>query len=469
MNIDKSFIILLFGRLLQILITLFALRVSTTVLPESELGLVYFIVALQNFFVLFLISPVGQFFNRQTSLWFYSGVLKQCFFNHLVYMFFIAILSFIFIASIISVGFLELSLYLILLTSFLVFIQSLNQTIIPMLNMIEKRYAFVFFNLLTTVLCTVFSFLLVVYWSSTALGWLLGVAIGCLLTSLATYIWLNKYVKLESSYKYYDTHSLREVTKFALPIAFSTVLMWFLNSGYRVFIEGSFGLEYLALLGVGLAVSNQIFSAVESLATQYLMPILYRNIKDANESERLEYINDYVSWTFPIYISLAIFLSFSIEYIYPYLVSNKYHSAYIFAIYGVWIELFRVLTNVVSIIGQVEKKTSKIVLPYIFGVVFLIFFLVLIVFFDENFNVMYALVFSSAIVFLTMTIRMYAVQNFIYPVRKFFFLFLSVVPSVLYFSFLGEYIDFSIVGFFFLAVGGGGYMLGLILYFGKFK
>lgn len=468
-KINRDFLILLFGRVLQILITLLSLRISTTVMPESELGLVYFFVALQNFFVLFLISPVGQFFNRQTSMWFYSGVLKRSLFNHSVYMSCIAILSLVFMFFIKTINLLDLSIYLIFLASFLVFIQSLNQTIVPMLNMIEKRYAFVFFNLLTTILCTLFSFLLVTYWESTALSWMLGIAIGCVLTSLLTYVWLKEYVKLECSPKFDDINSIRDIARFSLPIAFSTVLMWFLNSGYRVFIEGSYGLQFLAVLGVGLAVSNQIFSAVESLVTQYLIPGLYRNIKDANESKRLEFINEYISSTFPIYISLAIFLSFSIEYIYPYLVASKYHSSFIFAVYGVWIELFRVLTNIVSVVSQVEKKTSKTVLPYVVGVMFLALSLVVNDLYNNYLNIMYFLIFSALIVFVIMTNRMYTLQKIGYPLKKILIIVTSVIPSALYFSYLGSSIDVSFNGFFLLSFGGSIYLLSLILFLGKCK
>jgi O-antigen/teichoic acid export membrane protein len=469
MRIDRDFIVLLSGRLLQILITLFSLRISTTIMPESELGLVYFIIALQNFFVLFLISPVGQYFNRQTSMWFFSGILKRCLFNHSVYIFLIATFSFVFLVISKLIGFLELSLYLISVTSFLVFIQSLNQTIIPMLNMIEKRYAFVFFNLFTTVFCTAFSFFLIVYWSSTALSWLLGIALGCGVSSIITYIWLRRYVELDSSPRENNIHNIKNIAKFALPIAFSTVLMWFINSGYRIFIEDSFGLEYLAILGVGLAVSSQIISAVESLVAQYLIPVLYRNITDANYNERTVFINQYISSAFPIYISLAIFLTFSIENIYPYLVSNKYHSFYMIAIYGVWIELFRVLTNVVSIVSQIEKKTSKTVLPYVVGTFFLALSLALNNYYDNYFDVMYFLIISSLIVFLVMAFRMYTLQNFSYPISKFLLVVFSVLPCALYFSCLSSSIDVSISGFFLLSIGVGIYLLGLMLYFGKFK
>ena len=50
LKINNNFKVLLAGRLLQIVITLCALRISTTILPQIELGFVYYIITVQSFF-----------------------------------------------------------------------------------------------------------------------------------------------------------------------------------------------------------------------------------------------------------------------------------------------------------------------------------------------------------------------------------------------------------------------------------
>ncbi|KJF99856.1 hypothetical protein UB34_00020 [Photobacterium leiognathi] len=84
----NDFVILLLGRIIQIGIVLISLRVSTTVLPESELGSIYYLTTLQGLFSLFLINPVGQYFNRNTNKWFSNGVIVKCFTNQVKYIFF---------------------------------------------------------------------------------------------------------------------------------------------------------------------------------------------------------------------------------------------------------------------------------------------------------------------------------------------------------------------------------------------
>ena len=59
--------------------------------------------------------------------------------------------------------------------------------------------------------------------------------------------------------------------------------MWFLNSGYRMIVEKMYGLEFLAFLGVGLAVSSQVFAIAESLLTQYFIPELYKNSENSTK------------------------------------------------------------------------------------------------------------------------------------------------------------------------------------------
>ena len=325
LNVNRDFIILLFGRLAQILITLVSLRVSTTMMADSELGLVYFVIAIQAFFVFSFISPVGQYFNRQTNSWFVSGVLKKYLFNHSLYVFLVALVAFLFLILARELGFLDLSVYLIFIVSCLILFQSLNQTIIPMFNMIENRYAFVIFSLLTAGFSAFFSWLLLFYWNNVASSWLMGVVFGNLIVNLSAFLWMNLYVKEIEKTVQQRSNNINRVVAFALPIALSTLFMWFLGSGYRILIEHTYGLSFLAALGVGFAVSGQLFATAESLLTQYLTPALYRNVSNTSKHKRMTYLNKYISVAVPTYISLAIFLTFSVKYIFPFLVADKYH------------------------------------------------------------------------------------------------------------------------------------------------
>lgn len=468
-RVYRDFILLLFGRLLQIAITLFTLRISTSIMNESELGLSYLMIAIQTFFALFLINPVGQYFNRQTNSWFISGALNSCLLNQSLYVFFISMISFVSLIIARVFGVLDLSISLILIISALVFSQSLNQTIIPMLNMIGRRYAFVFFNLFTALLCAACSFTLLLYWSNNASSWLMGIVVGCMVANACALLWVRGNVKLVKSTGVNVDRNIRKILLFALPIAFSTLFMWFLGSGYRVLVDNYYGLEFLAVLGVGVAVSSQIFSVIESLLSQYLIPSLYRNVDNVSKDLRLKFLNQYISTVIPIYVSLAIFLTFSIEYIFSFLVAEKYYSSYMFAVYAVWVELFRVLTNVFSITGQIEKVTSRTILPYVAGAVFLASIFTLNYYLKLEMDVMHLLIASNAIVLVYMGVKMNSLQRFSLPIKNISIFGISATPSVLFFMWANIPQVASIKSFILLCIGALIYLLGFMFSLGKLK
>lgn len=119
-NINYDLIILLSGRLLQAFITLITLRVLTTVLPKSELGLVYYIITIQTFYSLFLINPVGQYFNRNTIAWYENGRLMNHLKMQLLYVATIAIGAFFTLFIIDYLNYANFSFVDILLISFLI-------------------------------------------------------------------------------------------------------------------------------------------------------------------------------------------------------------------------------------------------------------------------------------------------------------------------------------------------------------
>lgn len=471
LKINKDFLILLTGRLLQIVTTLFSLRISSSLMPESELGLVYYIVAVQSFFSLFLINPVGQYFNRHTNRWYKEGIIYSCFKKQCYFIFVVAIAALLILTIFHYLNLIELSFKLILIGCGLIFSQSLNQTVIPALNMLNRRYAFVIFNLLTSILCAIISFSLLVFVKNNAESWLFGIVIGSMIINFFASRWFKiiakENVKIEDI-ENDQIDSLNIILLFTLPIAFSTFFMWFLGSGYRILIEQFNGLEFLAVLGIGMAVSSQIFAIAESLLMQYLLPTLYRNIEYSCESKRVELLNAYLSTVVPLYLSLALFLTFSIQHIFPFLVAEKYHSFYIYAIYGAWVELFRSLTNAFSITAQIEKKTGKTVYPYIIGAISLSSMLIIKEFLSVDINVMHLLIISNLVVLICMVINMLSYLPFKLPLKEVFSITLVVIPSLLYFNFINYDSDLSLGSFVYLTVGSGLYFVGLFFCFGRF-
>ena len=94
LNKDKSdFLIILVGKLLQVILMIVAIRVSTSLLEAKELGNIYIFTTIYTFFVLLLISPFGQYINRHTHQWHEQKLLLDSFGIYVLYLIGISIFS----------------------------------------------------------------------------------------------------------------------------------------------------------------------------------------------------------------------------------------------------------------------------------------------------------------------------------------------------------------------------------------
>ena len=173
--IKSDLLIITLGRLLQIAISLVALRLSTTLLSHEEMGKVYFAIAWYTFFVVFLISPAGHYVNRNTHRWYADGVVVEKIFNQLAYIFFVGLLFLCFAFFVRLVGFYDGTVSFLVVVFLLVVVTSFNQTVIPLLNMLGERKVFVFLNMVTALLSVAFSFVFMVSIKDDSLSWLFGI------------------------------------------------------------------------------------------------------------------------------------------------------------------------------------------------------------------------------------------------------------------------------------------------------
>jgi len=464
--VRKSFILLMAGRLLQIIATLVSLRLATTLLPQVELGKMYYIFSIQTLFAMFLINPVGQYFNRQINSWNDSGVLFQSLLRQVTYIFLVSAISLLVMVALSASGFVSVSLELSILISLLVFSQSLNQTVIYTLNMLGFRPSFVILSLLTAFSVVAFSYIGVTFCSLTVFGWISGIIAGNFIFAIVAVFYLRgkcNPVRAGAA----PSEGVNKILKFCLPIALATVFIWGLNPGYRLLVEKYYGLEYLAMLAVGLAIANQIFSTAESLITQLLIPPLYKSIESKNSAGRLLVINKYFSQVIPLYVSIALFCTFTVEYLLPFLVADEYHDVYRYSIYGCWIELFRVLGNVFSVISQVQKRTTLLILPYCIGsVLFGVSFYVSEVY-GWKWDVLHLLFGANFLTCAILAFIMRAEMKFTISMRSLFIIVLSTLPSVIFFNVVGAQREVSPQTVIYLMVGGGGYVIGLYIWYLK--
>jgi O-antigen/teichoic acid export membrane protein len=318
-----------------------------------------------------------------------------------------------------------------------VFFQSLNQFIIPLLNMLHYRLSFTILTVLTAFGIIVFGYLFVKLFGSTSENWLLGTVVSNTLFLIIGFFILKnrlneKFNGFFYSFKKITKEKIKTILVFVMPLSVATLFMWLQNSGYRILIEQNIGLEFLGFLGVGLAISGQVASTIESIVMQYFHPIYYKQITNATVEERKKAIESFINKALPIYFMLAIFLTFLAKYVVEILVDEKYYGVYIFTTFGIWIEFFRMSSNLFGNISQSEMNTKKFMTPYIIGslvTIILVYFSSSKV--DYEFYLPIALLIGGLFTMIVMYISMKKLIDFKIDFRLIFFSFLISIP---YFS-----------------------------------
>ncbi len=467
---DKSdFIFLLLGRILQIIVVLLSLRLATTLLEKEQLGVVYYFLTIQGFFSLFFINPSGQYFNRQTFNWLNTGKLSKNLLLQILFITIISVIALVFLFLLSVAEKIELDFFMCLFIALLIMALSTNQTVIPLLNMLGYRREFVILNLLTAICSLLFSYLTMLAFGFGYKAWVAGIIVSNLLFSvLAILFYFFKAQVISECLSSNEDSKLfgKEFWKFSIPISFATLFMWYMNTGFRINIKESLGLEYLAYIGVGLAISRQVFSVIESLVTQFLIPKLYRDIEGKEKKERELRFNNYFHLTLPIYISASCFLWVSNHNLLPFVVGEKYLDVSEIINLGVVIEFSRTMTNVLSLVCQIEKKTKLFFSAYIIPAFFL--FLALSFHDIDEHSLMCFLTLANVLSLVIMFFLARKMLSVKFPLAKVFVNFLYMIPVVLYFEFVNVDEKIDIHNFIYSTGGGLLYLALMYVYWKKY-
>lgn len=434
----SDFLIILIGKLLQVILLVVAIKISTTLLEPKEMGNIYIFTTIYTFFVLSLISPFGQYINRHTNQWYQEKSLLNNMGVYFLYLLSISLIAILIGYIMYHFGIsrdIVLYFFLSLLFLFILFL-TLNQTILPLLNMLHYRLSFTILTVLTAFGIIVFGYLFVNLFGNTAQNWLLGMVVSNIIfVIIGFYILKNRLNERFHGFSY----TFRKITKekiksiliFILPLSIATFFMWLQNSGYRILIEQNISLEFLGFLGVGLSISGQIASTIESIVMQYFHPIYYQQITNATIEYRKKAIESLINKVLPIYLMLAIFLTFLAKYVVQILVDEKYHGVYVFTAFGIWIEFFRMSANLFGNISQSEMNTKKFMIPYIMGsllTMFLVYLSTMSV--EYKFYLPFALVIGGFITTIFMYFSMKKLINFKINFKLIFLSFLISIPYI---------------------------------------
>jgi O-antigen/teichoic acid export membrane protein len=355
-------------------IALVSVRLFTSLLTKGEVGNIYLINSMFSFFGLALINPVGLYMNRKIHRWAEEGNILNRFAVFNLYLLSLALLSagVVFIANRYGKvgGTIDLNL-LVLFLMLSVYFTTWNQTIIPTLNLLNHRVSFVVFTLLTLGFGLLVSIVLVQSVAPTAVSWLTGQLIAQAVFALAALVYFNKVVRggvhLTAVRDVITRENLNNVLRFVFPLGCTTFFMWLQNQSYRIVIEKTIGVEFLALIGLGIGLAANVAQAAESLIQQLYLPGFYRDINTPDPTQRTAAWNAMAQLTIPVYISLTMMVSCVAPFLLHILASKKFGGAYVFVIYGAWIEFFRMTTGILTSVAHAEMQTKYLLRSYCFG------------------------------------------------------------------------------------------------------
>lgn len=400
---------------------LISIRLVTTLLTPSEIGNYYILFALMAFYNLVFMNPIETYINRNLILLKETNNLLNIIFVFLIWCVLIAFISIpisIFIYDKFEyIDNFEISVFLIFIFISLI-ISSLYRKIIFGLNILGYRKKFMIYFVLTLLVGLIISSLIVIFYNNNAISWSSGLLISeflFLFIIFKLFIQKNtlniRYIKDKLT-----KERLGKILWFSLPIGITTFLMWGQNTAYRLVVDYYYSSEILGVIAVGLAVSSAVFNAIQSIAMQYFNPIFLKNIHNATKDERTKAWNNMAKQIVPIYILAAFFTISMSQVLINILVDEKFHDVYIYTIFGVGIEFFRVMTNLLINVSQSEYKTYSTIKPYVVGFIMSLGLIIVVDFGTDYYMIPLVLSIAYSLVYLYMYISMKKILDIKYNI-----------------------------------------------------
>ena len=377
MALRTDFLWVLFGRVATALIALASLRIMTHLLEPKDYGIYALLVAFQGFCGLFLINPVGQHINRNTHAWWDDGTLLKRLVGYNAYILTISLG----IALVVVLWWLlypstdkniMAGMLAALAVSAMVYLGTWNGTFVYILNMLGFRGGSVAWMTTSTIVGLTCSTILA-YQYHTAMSWVLGQALGMAVGAIGAGMMLRRHqaARIPVSVVSVELPTLLDrqtIIRYCLPLAAATGFMWLQNTGYRFWVGGVWGVAELGILAIGLSISSQMWSIIESLAMQFLHPYFYRHITEAKtDLQTSAVLSDMVNVMWPLYAVFAGFNMLFASSLLMVLTDDRYHYAVSFVMLGTLIEFARCTTNLWSYAAQIQRRTTKVILPYGLG------------------------------------------------------------------------------------------------------
>lgn len=369
-------LIIILGRIAQIILVIITMRVATTFLPPAEMARVFLISSAVAFYASILLNPVGMFMNRRLYSWNATGRIGYYYNYFWMYLLFVGLVASVSMAILVSTNLLvfhtDLGWLLFLIFSSTL-ISTANQMVIPGLNLLGYRTWFIYLTLATTAGSLVVASILVIIIKPSAEYWLMGLLIGQLLIAFVGRSIFYKHIKppipKDEVAMGISKNHLKLLWNFAWPILISAVLIWAQTQSYRFFMESSLGLVQVGLFVAGYGISAGIIAAFESIFTTYLQPIFYKHVSREDVIEQGKAWTNYASAILPSLLLVWFLTVASAPELTRLLLDGEYRDSSHFVVWGAIAELARVANGIYGMVAHAKMNTKILLWPNVIGAV----------------------------------------------------------------------------------------------------
>jgi len=362
------------ARALQFVLLLVTLRIASSLLVPSEMGKLSILTATVSFFALLLINPVGMFINRRLYAWNERGDAFNYLYYFCIYVVGVSIFSMVVLyvltsSQTVDIGF-STDIYLTLVACSILF-GTLNQTVIPSLNIFGRPYWFGVLTLATTAIGLTIAFSVVHLFQRIAEWWFTGLLIGQVTVGAwGLYLLrqtLNPPTHLRRCLSPLHRPAIKGLLNFAWPISLAVSLGWIQSQSYRFIVEHSLGLHDLGLFAAGYGISAGLTAGFESMLTTHFQSIFYKQVNAETEGSADAAWRNYARSVLPS-IALTAFLIIGVApQLTDLLLSAEYSASYQYVLWGAGAEFFRITTAVFALFAHAKMMTKILVYPNLLG------------------------------------------------------------------------------------------------------
>lgn len=407
-------ILIIFGSAAQFILLLAIMRLATDYLQPHEMGRLSLITATTAFYALFLVNPVGMFINRRLHAWDSLGRVRYYLKLHWLYLLGVCVIAAFSLAILNQWHIKDIeinTLWLLALVCGALLFNTINQTVIPSLNLLGFRARYVALTLSTLfsgLLCAVF---LVDFYPPSAEHWLLGLLMGQTLFALVGIKVFFGILQPTAPCAQPTKRHLHALFHFAWPVALAVAFNWLQTQGYRFFVTDSIGLAGLGLFVTGYGISAGLIAAFELVLTTYFQPRFYKNVSTTGEHEQSQVWSHYAGAILPTLVLVMFVLIGLAPELTLLLVGPAYQSASQYLVWGVLAEGARVAAGVYSMSAHAKMNTRALIAPNFLGAITCIGLIVVLVPLYGAHGVGFARALSGFFLVATMHIGMLSTGN----------------------------------------------------------